>query len=392
MIKTLIAHTTEVDDEEAAVSEILAQLDIEHSLMKNSVGIITCHLEFMEMGIVKSLCGRLPFDVAGINTMSTAMPGEADQMMLGITVLTSDDVFFSAGLSGTLTRGQEGAIQDLFNKTAAALPEKPSMIMTFSSILANVGGGDWVVMELDRASGGLPNFGTLAIDYTTKVRDPRIIFNGDTWNDRLAVILLCGNFKPLFSVTTIPEDRLLKQRAIVTKSTGNIVMEVNDMPVGAYFESLGLAKDGRISNFSLVPLIIDFNDNAKPVTRTIHAQTAEGYLVCGGAVPEGCSMTVGSIDVQDVTKTAVDAIRALPAKQQEGILFFSCAVRYFVLGLDVMAELRAAGEVLGTGRPYMFAYSGGEICPVTTNDGKLKNRFHNVTLISCLFSNGDDAE
>jgi hypothetical protein len=392
MIKTLIAHTTEIDDGEAAVSEILVQLDIEHSLMKHSVGIITCHLEFMETGIVKSLCGRLPFDVTGINTMSTAMPGEADQMMLGITVLTGDDVFFSAGLSEALVRGQQGAIQDLFNKTAAALPEKPSMIMTFSSILAKVGGGDWVVTELDHASGGLPNFGTLAIDYTTQLRDPRIIFNGDTWNDRLAIILLCGNFKPLFSVTTISEDRLLKQRAIVTKSMGNIVMEVNDMPAGAYFESLGLARDGRINNIHLLPLVIDFNDNAQPVTRTIHSQTPEGYLVCGGAVPEGCSMTVGSIDVQDVTKTAANAIRALPSKQEEGILFFSCAVRYFAQGLDVMAELRAVREVLETGRPYVFAYSGGEICPVTTNDGKLKNRFHNVTLISCLFSNGDDLE
>jgi hypothetical protein len=385
MIKTRIACTTEIDDEAAAVSEILKQLDTEHSLMKNSVGIITCHLEFMEAGIVKSLCGRLPFDVVGINTMSTAISGEADQMMLGIMVLTSDDVFFSVGLSDALKRGQKDPIRELFDRTAAALPEKPSMIMTFSSLLAEMGGGDWVVRELDAASGGLPNFGTLAIDYTTQLRDPRIIFNGDTWNDRLVIILLCGNFEPHFSLSSIPEDRILKQKGIITKSAGNIIMEVNNMPVGVYFESLGLAKNGQIANVHLIPLIIDFNDTAKPVTRTVHNQTPEGYLVCGGEVSEGCTMAVGSINAQDVLNTASTAIQSLREEDREGSLFFSCAVRNFALGLDAMAELKIAMEALGTGRTFMFTYSGGEICPVLTNDGKLKNRFHNVTLISCSF-------
>ncbi|MDR1950475.1 MAG: FIST C-terminal domain-containing protein [Spirochaetaceae bacterium] len=385
MIKTYVAGTMEIDDEEAAVSEILEQLDPENNLKKNSVGIITCNLEFMEVGIVKALCGKLPFNVVGINTMSTATPGEADTMMLGITVLTSDDVFFSVGVSEPLAPGQEGPIQELFNKTAAALPDKPEMILSFAPLLAEIGGGDTVVRELDAASGGLPNFGTLAIDFTTQIRDPRVIFNGDTWKDRLVIVLLCGNFEPRFSVTRIPEARLLKQRAIITKSAGNIIMEVNDMPVGAYFESLGLAVNGHIANPYLIPLVIDFNDNAKPVTRTIHGQSPEGYCICGGAVPEGCSMAVGSIDVEDVLKTAIASIEARPADPEEGLLFFSCAGRNFALGLDIMAELKAVRESLGTDRPYMFAYSGGEICPVLTNDGNLKNRFHNVTLICCSF-------
>jgi hypothetical protein len=384
MIKARIGRTGEIDDGEAAVSEVLAQLDIAHGLLKNSVGILTCHLEFMETGIVETLCGRLPFDVVGINTLSTATPGEGGPMLLAVTVLTSDDVFFSAGLSGALSREEDGAIRELFDKTAAALPEKPSLILTFSSLLADIGGGDWVVGELDRVSGGLPNFGTLAIDYTTRVRDPRIVFNGGTWNDRLAVILLCGNCKPRFSVTAISEDRLLKQRAVVTRSAGNIVMEINGIPAGAYFESLGLAREGRIGNINLIPLIIDFNDDAKPVARTIHAQTPEGYLVCGGAVPEGCSVTVGSIDGEDVTRTASGVIGALGAEGRGCMLFFSCAVRNFALGLDAAAEFRAVGEILKDD-PYMFAYSGGEICPVMTGDGKLKNRFHNVSLAGCFF-------
>ena len=67
MIKTLIAYTTEVDDEDDAVAEILEQLDMGSNLLKHAVGIMTCHLDFMEGGIVKALCKALPFEVAGNN-------------------------------------------------------------------------------------------------------------------------------------------------------------------------------------------------------------------------------------------------------------------------------------------------------------------------------------
>jgi hypothetical protein len=39
MIKTLTAYTGEIDDVESAVSGILGQLDMEKSLLKNSVGL-----------------------------------------------------------------------------------------------------------------------------------------------------------------------------------------------------------------------------------------------------------------------------------------------------------------------------------------------------------------
>ena len=60
MITSLVAHTFEVDDIGIAVSEILEQLDLGSSLRKNSVGIITCHCEFLYSGVVKALSDKFP--------------------------------------------------------------------------------------------------------------------------------------------------------------------------------------------------------------------------------------------------------------------------------------------------------------------------------------------
>jgi hypothetical protein len=110
----------------------------------------------------------------------------------------------------------------------------------------------------------------------------------------------------------------------------------------------------------------------------------DGQLVCGGAVPENCSLAVGNINKSDVLKTFSQAAEALLADKQDGILLFSCAARNLVLGFDALVELQAAQEKL-EGRAFMLAYSGGEICPVRTAEGLLKNRFHNISLISCSF-------
>jgi hypothetical protein len=373
-----------LDDEKAAVSEILAQLDIKNNLMKNSIGVITCYLEFIENGIVKAICAALPFEVTGINTMSLAVAEDAAQMFLSIMVFTSDDIFFRAALSDTLGAEPGKTIGDMYAAAKKAIPGEPSLALVFSPLLMQLG-GDALIQELDAASGGIPLFGALAIDFSTKIRDPRIIFNGETWNDRVAIILLSGNVKPEFSVTSISEEVMLRQKAVITKSAGNILIEVNDMPVMRYFESLGLANDGKfIGTCSQIPLVVDLNDGIKPVTRTILAVLPEGRLICGGAVPENCSLTVGNIEKADVLRITAEAAEALLQEDQDQILLFSCAGRNFALGLDDMAELRIAREKLKD-RRFMLAYAGGEICPVKTGDGKLKNRFHNVSFISCSF-------
>ena len=49
MIKTFVACTAEIDDEQLAIEQIKSQLDLD-GLLKNSFGIISCHYEFALSG------------------------------------------------------------------------------------------------------------------------------------------------------------------------------------------------------------------------------------------------------------------------------------------------------------------------------------------------------
>jgi hypothetical protein len=55
-----------------------------------------------------------------------------------------------------------------------------------------------------------------------------------------------------------------------------------------------------------------------------------------------------------------------------------------MLGANSDDEMRKIAETLGKKYPYQICYSGGEICPVDTGDGKLLNRVHNFTYIICV--------
>ena len=66
MTKTFILTTTEIDDHNMAAEEIVSKLNFETDLLANSIGIISCHYEFVLSGVAKAVCDALPFDVAGI--------------------------------------------------------------------------------------------------------------------------------------------------------------------------------------------------------------------------------------------------------------------------------------------------------------------------------------
>ncbi|MDR1124418.1 MAG: FIST C-terminal domain-containing protein [Elusimicrobiota bacterium] len=386
MIKTLSAYTLEIDDCEKAVSEILSQLDLGKNLLKNSVGIVSCYSEFIESGVVKALREKLPFDIIGTTTISGGIAGVNGQLMLSIAVITGDDVSFSTALSQPL-------MPDNFKKhTASAyedalsrLGQKPAMIFICSPLFFDIA-GDEVIRAIDEVSGGVPLFGTLAVDHTKDYHTAHTLFNESASLNRLSMLLIAGNINPSFSVASVPEHKIVKQKAIITKSHNNLLIEVNDMPVVDYMTSIGLAANGKIEGLNTLSFTIDFNDGTKPLVRGIFGQTPEGYAICGGSMPVNATLGIGSVDHDDVIAMTAEAMKKLPLdKLSSGLFVFSCISRNMALGFDITAEIDAIENIVGGKVPYLMAYSGGEICPVYDKDGKPVNRFHNETLITCLF-------
>lgn len=383
MLKAITAFTKEIDDADSAVAEILAQLDLSR-LSSNSLGILTCYSEYLDSGVVKTLCDALPFDVIGCTTMSSATTGNMGHLELSLMVLTSDDVVFSAAVSAPLSDGQEAPLREMYGRASGKLGCDPALMLSFAPLMYNIG-GEVFINILSDASGGIPNFGTLAVDHTSDYSESKVIFNGEACFDTLAMALIGGAVEPRFLVSSLSEEKTLKQKAIITASDANILKEVNGIPAVEYMESLGLTNNGKIEGASTIPFVVDFNDGTEPVIRAIFAQTPEGYAVCGGVMPVNATLSIGSIDYDDVLETTRKMIRNIGAPEKiNAVILFSCVGRSFALGAKTMDEMQLLEDAFGKSVPYILAYSGGEICPLKDSDGKRKNRFHNDTIIACM--------
>ncbi|MDR2175291.1 MAG: FIST C-terminal domain-containing protein [Synergistaceae bacterium] len=391
MIEAITAHTREIDNVNSAVSEILAQIDI-GKLRKNSVGILACHAEFILSGVVKTLCASLPFETAGLSSIASAVPGSCGTDALSLLVLTSDDVFFSSALSPALSaENWKASGEDLYRRALEGLPEgagKCALGLAFMPFIPLRVGGDKILAVLDEASGGVPFFGGLATGYSlTDTPPPFVLFNGEEYTDRLAVVLLSGRVRPRFARVFIAESKVSVRKGIVTASEGNLVKTIDGMPAVSYLEKLGLTDGGKLRWILTIPVIIDCGDGADPVSLVIVDQTPEGYICMGGSVPVNSTFSVGSIDRGDVLAGAADILKLIAEERASVFLFFSCTLRARVLKLEQTAEIGRAAELLDDSVPYLFTYSGGEFCPLHSGDGdRTDNRFHNVTLIACALT------
>ncbi|MDR1695153.1 MAG: FIST C-terminal domain-containing protein [Endomicrobium sp.] len=382
MIKSYIASTREIDDAKAAVSEILSQLEPEKNMLKNSLGIISCFSEFEDTGVLKAVCDALPFDCIGATTSLCAAGKEIDQVLFNVTVLTSDDCNFKTA-AVPLAEKCEESVKSVLTDVLGKSDEKPALFLSCFPLMSSVS-GDMIISAIDKVTGGIPIFGTTAVDHRDDYSTSKTIRNGEAFREAAVLAAIYGDVKFSFDVASLDENKIRSQKAIITASEGNILIGVNGKTVLEYLEEIGLTKSEVAKGLGIIPLVVDNNDGTKPLARSVFALTPEGYAVCGGAMPVGAALSVGSINSDDVIKTTERAFK--PFVREDGVsLIYSCVARHLVLGASGTLEAEKIRGMAGDGR-YMFAYSGGEICPLADANGKLKNYFHNYTVIFCRLS------
>lgn len=390
MIKTFTAYTYEVDDVQAAVDEVLAQLDLQgaNSLMKSTVGIVSCFSEFVDTGVYRALCDALPFEVIGTTTIANAVRGEIGEALLTLMVITSDELTFATALSEPIGGEDAAPVQAAYEAAASRLSDKPALMLSFLPLLNNFG-TDFYVENMRRISQGVPNFGTLAVDHTPDYHTSTVLHGGEAWRDRLAILLIEGPISPVFYVGSISGERVFREKGVVTSSEGNQLRTVDGKPMVEFLLSLGLTQeaDGSITGINSFPIIVDYNDGTMPVARAMFAVTPEGHAVCGGNIPEGATLSIGAFDPEEIITTTSRTLEgALAGKQHNAMLMYSCVGRYFAQGYDSTAEFMKMQEHMATSdTTFMAAYSGGEVCPVYDQAGNAISRNHNNTFIICAF-------
>ena len=384
MIKSYAAFTSEIDEVELAVSEILAQLEPEKNCLQSTVAIVTCYHEFATNGIIAELYKKLGFPIIGATTTAISTNRGFGQLDFSILMLTSDDVVFTAACSTSLMGGLDEPFAQMYQSALAGHEETPKLILSAAPIMLKYAGDSYVEI-LDKVSDGVPNFGTLAVDNTSDYLNSYVIFNDKVERDIYAIIVASGNIKPKFLYASFSPEYILAQTATITKADGNLLKEIDGLPIIKYMENMGLAENGKVSDvLHSVPFILDYSGEGIPVSRVLLSWSEDGYGICGGLMPEKTKFSLGTWDKSDVLETTVRTIESILQNENiSTLILFSCLARSYSLGTELMAETETVNKTVTKGIPYIFGYAGGEICPVR-NTAK-SNSFHNNTVIACAF-------
>jgi hypothetical protein len=390
MIKMLTAHTEEVDDVGAAVGEILDKLDLPNQALKYSLGLIHCYHEFLESGVVRELASKLPFDLAGITTVSLSVPGFISGFGLAVSVLTSDDVEFAAGMSSPIEGDAsvllESRLEELYGRLTKKLSKKPSLLFSFFPLIQHRG-GDELTAGVDAVSGGLPQFGTVCISDDPGYNLCAAIYNGKSAHSSVVLAALAGEVHPEFLTISVDDEISSREKAVITHSKRNTIQRINDIPAAKYMEAIGLV-NGTTPNWSGLPVVIYPEDGARLI-RTTLAANAEDNLILAGAAPVNSRITFSSIDAGKV-KLSAEAVfkQALSAAKNRGknrgILIYSCVSRFWTLGMGETAEHEIAKTIFGDSVPYHLVYSAGEILPSVSHNGAVVNHLQNFSVVICV--------
>ncbi|MDR1429443.1 MAG: FIST C-terminal domain-containing protein [Spirochaetaceae bacterium] len=386
MIRAVTVSTESIDDIEGAVKELKTQLDAAQPLLRNSVGIIACHYEFVLSGVVKAVQEAFPFDMVGAISSAQAVSGGEGTLLLTLMVLTSDDVSFKTVRTASLREESGKRIAEAYRSAAGEREEKPSLVFAFAPFMVE-NSGDEYISVITGASGGVPCFGTLAVDDTTDFRECYMLYRGEHYRDSLAMVLVYGNIQPRFYLAAISRNKILDRSAIVTSSDGHILKELNGRPVAEYFASIGMTKASETSYaLTSLPFMLDYNDGTPMVSRVFIGLDEHKNAICAGAMPEGSTLYIGVFDKGDVLLTTGKTIDAALEENDKPsfLLAYSCVSRSMSLGSDIFAEVELLKKKSGQKAPFLLAYSGGEMCPTLIRSETAVNRFHNNTFILCV--------
>jgi len=263
-------------------------------------------------------------------------------------------------------------VDKLYKNIRGNTHQDPALIVSFMPYVRDVSGYE-VVEAMDKAVSGIPIWGSITNNIDFNYETVSTICNGRFLSAGVAMMFLVGPIKPKFVVSSIPERNISNNRAVITKSEGAVLYEVNDTPILEYLANIGLVITRE--NITTTPLMVYYDGTTEPVALGFYTLFEDGSVLTGGEMPVGMTFAVGSIDADGIYESAkigLDEILAIP--ERGATLLLPCVTRYIMLAPNQEDELKLITNALSeSGLPFMMGYSGGEICPMVGADGKSYN-------------------
>ena len=399
-MKSAIALTWEIDDLEAAATELKAGVREKVEFGRSSVGIVYCDADADVSKLGALLHERLGFDIVGLTTTALIERyGGYCDMGIALAVITGDDVDFSVGFTGELSKEGFGPqIKDAYAHARTALPEDPRLILLCSPYIADLTSENYVE-ALDEASGNVPVFGGVATDHYD-LQYQKTFYNGEAYDGGLVFLLISGNVRPVFAMEHHFSGRM-ERKGVITKSSGNQVERVGDQTFKEFLSEITPVPDDEmvIYHFQSTPFVMklpDYDESEQPVVRALctidHATGAGGFL---SKMPEGSRLSINVIQRDDLSASCIGTLddligqmKATDGYQYSMILVSTCNARHLLMGDTKDLETKIVVDKLSGLGPEVNAmgfYGFGEMCPTMADEEGAKNRFHNISFALCAF-------
>ena len=175
---------------------------------------------------------------------------------------------------------------------------------------------------------------------------------------------------------------------IVTKSKGNILYELDNVPaLDLYKKYLGDKSKELPSAALLYPLNVKSEKENQSIVRTIlNIDEAENSMILAGDIFENSTVQLMMTNVDNIVGAAEEAaIKALKfrKKKPELAILVSCIGRKLVLDQRVEEEVEEVIEVIGKKTTICGFYSYGELAPFNR---EINCQLHNQTMAITLIS------
>ena len=400
-MKSAIAITYELDDINAATEELKAQIEGKFTFGKNTVAILHGQPD-MEIGrLSANLSRELGCSVIGGTTAVGALLTNKGyhELAVVIHVISGDDCLFAAAISGCVTDNPEKEISDTYQKAYQSLKNQddaaePEMVICIAPMIQGFA-SDSVLEKISELCDSLPVFGFIAGDDFEFCKQ-QVYLDEISGGDRLAILLVSGNVKPIFKTINLVGKQALEKK-LVTKSHDNVICEIDGKPAYEYIKGFPFIDDETKNLFNyqfFVEMNDSPNDDGVPVSRALNTYNKEtGEVTCFANVPENSYIGLLYCDGNDVVHTSEAGIKEFIERlmsesggyEYSTVLIATCSLRNAFL-----ADMRdMEGNLVRDLFPNSLTVSGmhafGEIAPTSVCQNKAVNRFHNATFTICAF-------
>jgi hypothetical protein len=174
----------------------------------------------------------------------------------------------------------------------------------------------------------------------------------------------------------------------VTRSEGNVLFEIDHKNALALYKNyLGKYAEELPGSALLFPLSVKFDDEHKPIVRTILSIDNENQMITfAGDIPKGSKirfMKANFDKLIDAASEAANSCLEMEKNKPKLAILISCVGRKLIMPNRIDEEIEAISEIFGSGTMLSGFYSYGEISPLNPMENcELQNQTMTITGIN----------